>query len=126
MMCTKCNQEIPIGEEMTYWGQILCEDCYVDVVSVPRTCDVAAVHSAKLTRKMTGHEGTDGLTELQKRIYDFVKENQQALPSTLMHEFNLSEDDLLREVSVLRHCELLKGTMINGQKYIVRMDNSPQ
>jgi len=54
VICVKCREEISTGEEMNYRGQILCEDCYVDTVSIPRTCDVAAVHSAKLTRKLAG------------------------------------------------------------------------
>lgn len=58
---------IPEGDEMNYMGKVLCEDCYVDAVSLPKTCDVAAVYTAKLTRKLAGQEGTDGLTELQKQ-----------------------------------------------------------
>jgi len=27
MICIKCREEIPMGEEMNYRGQILCEDC---------------------------------------------------------------------------------------------------
>lgn len=65
MICSKCQENIPDGEQMNYRGMILCEDCYVDAVSLPKACDVAAVHSAKLTRKLAGQEGTNGLTKLQ-------------------------------------------------------------
>jgi len=75
MICAKCGEEIPRGDEMNYMGQILCEDCYVDAVSLPKTCDVAAVYSAKLARKAAGQRGTEGLTELQKKIYEYVKVN---------------------------------------------------
>ena len=54
---------------MNYRGQVLCEDCYVDAVSLPKTCDAAAVRSTKLTKKFAGQEGTGGLIELQKEIY---------------------------------------------------------
>ena len=125
MICVKCQEEIPTGEEMNYRGQILCEDCYVDIVSIPRTCDVAAVHSAKLTRKLAGQEGTDGLTELQKKIYEYVKTTGKVTPDALMQKFQLSEAQMIREFTVLRHCELLKGTKINGVRYILIMEGGP-
>lgn len=125
MICVKCREEISTGEEMNYRGQILCEDCYVDTVSIPRTCDVAAVHSAKLTRKLAGQEGTDGLTELQKQIYEYVKATGKVTPDALMQKFQLSEAQMIRDFTVLRHCELLKGTTIDGVRYILIMEGGP-
>ena len=124
MICIKCREEIPMGEEMNYRGQILCEDCYVDAVSLPKTCDVVAVHSAKMTRKMARQEGTDGLTELQKNIYEYLMVNGQVTLDALMQQFHLSESQMSREFTVLRHCELLKATSIEGVKYIVIMEDS--
>ncbi|MHB8125848.1 MAG: hypothetical protein ACYDEJ_09465 [Desulfitobacteriaceae bacterium] len=125
MICVKCREEIPNGEEMNYRGQVLCEDCYVDAVSLPKTCDVAAVYSAKLTRKLAGQKGTDGLTELQKEIYEYVKVNGKVTPNVLMQKFQLSETQMIREFTVLRHCELLKGTEIDGIRYMLIMEGGP-
>lgn len=122
MICEKCHEEILSGEEMKYWGQVLCDDCYIDAISVP-TCDVAAVLSAKLTRKMAGQVGTDGLTKLQKEIYEYIKVNGKVTPDTLMKNFQISENEMMREFSVLRHCELAKGTKIDGLKYFLLMNN---
>lgn len=125
MICTKCQEEIPQGEEMNYMGRILCEDCYVDAVSLPRTCDVSAVYSAKLSRKLAGQKGTQGLTELQKRIYEYVKINGRVTPEALANEFQLSASQVQREFTTLRHCELLKGTKMDGIVYILIMEGGP-
>jgi len=125
VICSRCQEKIPNSEEMNYRGQVLCEDCYVDAVSIPRTCDVAAVHSAKMTRKLAGQEGTDGLTELQKEIYEYVKVNGKVTPDALIKRFQLSEVQLVREFTVLRHCEILKGTQIDGVRYILIMEGGP-
>ena len=47
MICEICGELILEGDEMNYMGKVLCEDCYIDAVSLPKTCDVAAVYSAK-------------------------------------------------------------------------------
>ena len=125
MICAKCGEEIPQGDEMNYMGQILCEDCYVDAVSLPKTCDAAAVYSAKLARKAAGQRGTEGLTELQKKIYEYVKVNGRVTPEALAEEFQLSVSQLQREFTTLRHCELLKGTKIDGFIYIMIMEGGP-
>lgn len=122
MICARCQEVIPQGEEMNHMGQVLCEDCYVEAVEPPRTCDVAAVYTAKLSRKLAGQTGTDGLTEQQKEMYDYVKVNGKVTPEDFMKKFNLSKWEMHRQFTVLRHCELLKGTEIDGVKYIVIME----
>ncbi|MHB8170173.1 MAG: hypothetical protein ACYDG6_01320 [Thermincolia bacterium] len=125
MNCARCQVVIPQGEEMNHMGQVLCEDCYVEAIEPPRTCDVTAVYSAKLARKQAGHEGTDGLTDLQKEMYEFVKASGKVIPEALIKKFRLAPWQLEKQVATLRHCELLKGTMIDGVKYLVVMDGGP-
>lgn len=36
MLCTKCQNQIPDGEQKTLNGVLLCEDCYIDAVH-PKT-----------------------------------------------------------------------------------------
>lgn len=122
MFCANCREEIPQGEEMNYHGQVLCEDCYVEAVSVPKTCSVTAVYSAKQTRKSAGQKGTEGLTALQKEIYNYVKFNGRVTPEALAQRFSLSNRELQTQFATLRHCELLKGTKINGVIYILTME----
>ncbi len=32
MLCTKCQNQIPDGEQQTLNSAVLCEDCYIDAV----------------------------------------------------------------------------------------------
>ncbi|MBP2656656.1 MAG: hypothetical protein H6Q73_4225 [Firmicutes bacterium] len=118
MICTKCNNEILEGEQCLHLGKMLCEDCYLEMLEPPRTCDVAAVHGAKLARKMAGQEGTDGLTELQKNIYNYIKEEGSVTAEQIMNNFRLSKLQMERNFTVLRHCELAHGYIENGKKMI--------
>jgi hypothetical protein len=124
MNCENCREDIPQGEEMNYRGKVLCEDCYVEALSTPKTCDVAAVYSAKMARKAAGQKGTEGLTELQKEIYEYVKANGKVTPEAIAKKFTLSAPELQKQFAPLRHCELLKGTKIDGELYIVVMEGS--
>ncbi|TYO97351.1 hypothetical protein [Desulfallas thermosapovorans] len=122
MICAKCQEEIPAGEEMQLHGQTLCEDCFIIAVQPPKTCDVAAVHSAVTHRKQLGQTGTEGLTELQKKIYEFVKEKGKVTRPEIARHFDLKDWELERNFTVLRHCELLKGTKVDNTIYITTMN----
>lgn len=115
MKCNKCNSEIPAGEQVKHRGQIICEDCYVEMIDPPRTCDVSAVHSAKVSRRLAGQEGTDGLTEMQKNIYNFLQAEGPATGEEIMAKFGLSKLQLDRNFAVLRHCELAHGFRDSGR-----------
>lgn len=118
MICTKCNNEIPEGEQCTHRGKLLCEDCYLEMLEPPRTCDVAAVHGAKVARKMAGQEGTDGLTEMQKNIYNYIKDEGPVTVEQIMSKFSLSKYQYERNFAVLRHCELAHGYRDGGKVLI--------
>ena len=55
-------------------GQTLCEDCYLNILHSPKACDPWAVYSATRSRQSPGLEGTEGLTPLQKAIYELGQE----------------------------------------------------
>jgi hypothetical protein len=44
-----------------------------------KACDPWAVYTATRTRETSGLNGAEGLTELQKAIYEFVKSKGKAL-----------------------------------------------
>ena len=115
MICQKCQVEIPAGEEASHNGQVLCEDCYIERLEPPRTCDVAAVYSAKMARKAAGQEGTDGLTELQKNVYEYIKEAGPVTHDQIMNQFQLSRLQLDKIFPVLRHCELVRAFRQDGK-----------
>lgn len=123
MICELCREEIPAGDEMNLRGKTVCEDCYIDSVSVPKTCDVAAVYSAKKTRAAAGHTGTEGLTDLQKKIVEYVVREGKATREQLAAVFSLNAQELQTQLAVLRHCELLRAAKIDGDVYVVPMDS---
>lgn len=118
MICARCEDEIPDGEQCEHMGQILCEDCYIEAIEPPRTCDVTAVYSAKLARKMAGQEGTEGLTELQKDIYEFIKDEGPVTHEQIMRKFSLAKWQLEKKFATLRHCELVRGFRENGTIFV--------
>lgn len=122
MECARCKQTILEGESYNYYGKILCEDCYIQAIEPPRTCDVAAVHAAKTHREMYGQTGTEGLTDQQKNIFEYVKKHNKATKSELSSTFGLSDSELDRQISVLRHCEIIKARKIENEIYIVPFD----
>ena len=122
MECERCKQPIAEGEACNYCGKVLCEDCYIQAIEPLRTCDVAAVHSAKTHREMLGQTGTEGLMELQKNIYEYVKKHGKVTKPVLISTFNLSALELDKQISILRHCELIKARKIENEIYIVPFD----
>ncbi|MDZ7759415.1 MAG: hypothetical protein U5L00_04055 [Desulfovermiculus sp.] len=63
MHCKTCQAEISQGEAYEFNGQALCEDCYLDVVAKPKTCDPWAVYQARQTTDQSPQ-----LTETQHMI----------------------------------------------------------
>ena len=126
MICERCKDEILEGEQCEHMGQTLCEDCYIEAIEPPRTCDVTAVYSAKVARKMAGHEGTDGLTELQKDIYNYIKSDGPVTHEQMMRKFSLAKWQLEKNFATLRHCELVRGFRENGQIYVTVWEHKAQ
>jgi len=116
MNCGRCGGPIPSGEEREYAGRMLCEDCYMDVLSPARTCDPWAVHSAK-TLEAKGDASFD-VTELQKNILRILQETGGMEPSALCERLNIKPSDLEREVAALRHMEKVRGALVDGRKVI--------
>lgn len=119
MKCNRCGCEIPEGESYTYRGETLCEDCYIDIRMPAKACDPWAVHSATRFRERSGLKGIEGMTELQKVIYEFVKSKGKVTREEVMESFMLPEQEMQRQLAILRHCELVKGYKEDGKVYLV-------
>ena len=122
MECAKCAHPIPEGESCDHFGNVLCEDCYIQAIEPLRTCDVAAVHSAKTHRAMAGQTGTEGLTVLQKGIYEYVVAQGRTTKPALCEAFAVTALEVDKQMAILRHCELLKGRKIEDVIYMVPFD----
>ncbi len=119
MKCQRCQREISEDESHTHFGEILCDDCYIDVRSPAKSCDPWAVYLATRTRESTGLKGAEGLNSLQQAIYTFIKNKGKATPEEVITKFNISQLDLQNQIATLRHCELVKGHKKGNEIYLV-------
>ena len=118
MECARCKDTIESGEEREFAGRVLCEDCYMDALSPPKTCDPWAVHSAKSFARQSGTETP--LNPTQQRILNILSETGGVEPKVLSERLQMKPTDLEREIAALRHMEKLRGELRDGRK-IVRL-----
>lgn len=123
MECSRCKERIPEDEACHLNGKILCEDCYVQAVEPLRTCDVGAVYSAKTHRAQAGQKGTDGLTELQKKIYLYVVEQGRRTREQICEDLEISPLEFDKQMTILRHCELLSGRKMEDGVFIIPFEH---
>lgn len=122
MICVRCQETIPdVDEVFEYYGKKMCEDCYVGTVQPPKSCDPTAVYSARSARIQSGHSGSDGLTPLQKQIYDFIKERGEITWEEFIKSFDTTKWEMEKQFAILRHCELIRATKKGHQIYITTM-----
>ena len=119
MRCSRCGREISEDEVFGYFGEALCDDCYMDARFQVKPCDPWATYAATRSRQSLGLKGTEGLTELQKEIYDFIKRRGKPTREEVMENFRLSQREIETQLAVLRHCELVKGHKEGNRVYLV-------
>ncbi|VUZ25850.1 Uncharacterised protein [Acetobacterium wieringae] len=107
--CFSCGISLEDDDVYEVKGKIFCDDCAMGQHKVTQTCDPSAVHSAKLDRKNSGQTGIDGLTDLQKNLYLFMKDCGGVTMPQCVEKFGLAPDEISTNMSVLRHLELAKG-----------------
>ena len=120
--CARCGCEVAREDIYHYRGQDLCEDCYMGALQPPKTCDVTATHLAKKHRQSAGQTGTEGLLEIQRNIFEFIKKQGRATREQIMSEFDIPGWELEKQIAILRHCELVKGRKEEGKIFIVLFD----
>jgi len=111
MRCEKCGTTLNRVEDLyEYAGQKLCEDCYLDLVSTPKTCDPWAVHSAK----GFGHKKED-LTPVQQKILDLLKEKGPLSLEEICTSIGIDEEEFRSNFASLRHMELARACKVQGK-----------
>jgi hypothetical protein len=118
MICARCGQGMAAADARDYAGEVICEDCYVEVLSPIKTCDPWAVHSARNLKERQGAQ----LTPRQQRFFDLVKAKGEVSFPEAAQALSLKEGDLEREFAVLRHLELLRAAKRGEGKVIVLFD----
>ena len=119
MNCQRCQRDILENENFTYQEETLCEDCYVDAMSPAKTCNPWAVYLATRTRERSGLKGVEGLTTVQKEVYEFIKNKEKVTAAEVMTNLHITQPDLENIIATLRHCELVRGQKEGDKVYLV-------
>ena len=117
--CQNCGCNVLEENCLIAQGKTLCEDCYIEAGQRIRVCDPWGERSKLIFRESHGLKGTEGLTDLQKSIYEFIKTRGKVTREELAKEFNLKPSVLENEFAILRHCQLLKGKKEGDKVYLV-------
>ena len=123
--CHGCGRMILKDEAVEESGEVFCEECYFDSHQQIKACDPWAVRSKKGFRERAGLEGVEGLTDLQKSIYEFILAKGGATREEIASEIEISERELENQFAILRHCELLKGQKREDGIYLVPFEEMP-
>jgi len=119
MKCKNCQYEIQDNDVYIHQGLKLCEDCYMKALNPVNACDPLAVRAATGLRGSLGFEGKEGLTPLQKEIYQFIMNKGKVTASEITMKFDITLQSLNRTVAILRHCELVRGQKDEDEVYLV-------
>ncbi len=117
--CARCGDKISGDEIYRHRDEDLCEDCFMGAMQAPKTCDVTATQLAKKHRRAAGQAGTDGLLDIQKEIYNYIKDNGQVTRQQIIEDLKIADWELEKQIAVLRHCELVKGKKEGDRVYLV-------
>ena len=119
MICEVCQYDLPGDDVYIHQGTAMCEDCYMKALNPVNTCDPFAVRSAIGLRGSFGLKGGEGLTPVQRKIYEFIREKGKVMAPEVCSSFNITGQDLNRIVATLRHCELVRGQKEGDSVYLV-------
>ena len=116
MICDRCGENIPTGDEMEHYGQTLCEVCYMQALSPAQACDPWAVRSAQSLSQLD--EGYSELSEQQTAILQALMDTGGAEAEVIAEIIGMKMPDLRRELATLRHMEKVRGEMRGGKKVV--------
>jgi len=111
--CEACGEKVAEEELILHEGEGLCEECYFDRCHRIKVCDPWGERSKRVFREL------EGLTEVQAKIYDFIRSRDGVSSEDICREFGLSPAEMQNEFAILRHCQLVKGKRADGQMLIV-------
>lgn len=118
--CDVCACELENEDIIKEEGKTLCEDCFIEGHYRIQACNPWAVRSKKIFREEVGLEGAEGLTELQKAIYEFIVSSGGVKKEEIAKKFGISLLETENQFALLRHCELVKGQKREDGVYLVR------
>ena len=120
MRCDRCGLGLQESESYGLPGKYLCEDCYMYETNPPKACDPLAVSSATSIRKEMGQSGTDGLSEMQRKICDIIEQRRQITREEMLKILGIKPEELESQIAILRHCELIRAFKEDGKVYLTK------
>ena len=120
MKCENCGVDLEENQATAYNGKTLCEDCCFDMMSPTKVCDPIAVHSTLSIRQQNGQQGTEGLTDLQKQIYNTIIQRGQIDRDEMIGKLGMPPEEFQKQFAVLRHCELLGAFKEGNKVYLIK------
>ncbi len=119
MNCSRCNRELSENQRYVYQGKVFCEDCLMEIGLSIKECDPWATYTDTSARKRHGQTGAAGLTEMEARVYEFVKSKGRATREEVMKNLGLSDSDLKAQLVPLMHSELVKERSEGNRMYLI-------
>lgn len=110
MKCEKCGMLVEAEDTYDYCGQKLCEDCYIGIKAMPKTCDPWAVHLAK---NFKGNQ--PDLSPVQGKIMNLLKSDGPLTSDKICETLNITDSEFRNHFATLRHMELARGFKENDQ-----------
>ena len=117
MNCSHCGREVSEEEAYVHQDKVYCEDCLMEIGLHSRECEPWATYLA--TRERTGKTGSEGLTNLQQKVYEFVKNKGKTTREEVKKSFNISEAEIDAQLTPLMHSELVKEHGEEGKIYLI-------
>lgn len=117
MKCHRCGREITENEAYAHQGQVYCDDCLMEIGLHAGRCEPWASYLASQERG--GKSGAEGLSELQQKVYRFIKDRQKTTRQEIKNELELSEYELDAQLTPLMHSELVKERGEEGSLFLV-------
>ena len=119
MKCNRCGRSLTEAERYVYQDKIFCEDCLMNVGLSIKECDPWSSYVDTRTRERAGLKGAEGLSETEKKIYEYVKSKGKVTRQEVMASLNLSESELAIKLIPLFHSELVKERSEGDSFYLI-------
>ena len=106
--CNRCQCDISEDESFGYFGEVLCDDCYMDVMAKAQPCDPWAVKMA--TGSLTSRaDAVAALKGNEKALYALLQAEGRVAMEAAPGRLGIGPDELRRALATLRHMELVRA-----------------
>ena len=122
MQCSRCHTEITESQAYVSKGKVYCEDCLMDIGLSGRECDPWATYVDHRTREQAGEQGTAGLTEQERKVYDFVREKGKVTRAEAMKALKMTETELQLQLIPMLHADIMKEKSEGREQYLVILE----